>query len=279
MDNNNTFYNRFNDDELAEALKVLQETQYTGENVNLQREDFHFEVKDGHKWSGLLCPGGWLTFGGPEKSRKSTIMGMLCSAALIPGGTYENIFCKMDPRKIVYYADTERSRFEFKKGMDVIIKSAGLTRKPDNFISHQMVAISDPIIRFNSIVAMIQTYKEDLGLLCIDGIADFVPSVMDEKICKEMGDILNGLIKEFNIMLITLVHLNRRDTRLNGSLGVVLDKKSSYISLLEVLDEDSPTIVSTYRKRTSESFKPWQFTFGENGLPVAIEQTIAPNFY
>jgi len=108
-------------------------------------------------------------------------------------------------------------------------------------------------------------YKDQIGLVIIDGIADLVSDVNS---LPESNEIVQKLMRwstECNVHIVVVIHSNYGSNKPSGHLGSAILKKSETVCLLE--REDTFTKISFPYTR---GFKIDEFCFriDENGLPV-----------
>lgn len=107
-------------------------------------------------------------------------------------------------------------------------------------------------------------FRGQLGLVCIDGIADLVNDVNDLKQSNEIMDKVLKWTADGNFHLITVLHSNFGSTKPTGHLGSAVLKKAETIVNLEK-DGDSTNVSFSYTR----GYSPDNFSFSINkGLPV-----------
>lgn len=128
----------------------------------------------------------------------------------------------------------------------------------------------DPKIRFQYIewCMMESQYRNNIGLVAIDGAADILESVNDLDFSNK---IVQGLMKWTSISkahLCTVLHRNHGSDKPTGHLGSAIMKKAETVAFVEKKD-DTITVTADYTRNIP--FEQFSFRVNKNHLPEIIE--------
>jgi hypothetical protein len=191
---------------------------------------------------------------GLPKSGKSSFICALIGSAFV---TYEIFTMKLrfpgDRRKICLI-DTESSDYDFWRTIQKIKGFAELDNLPPNFDAYQVREDSASAIR-----QMIERYLElnpDCSILIIDGLLDLLNDLNDTTQSALLTKWLKKITKQFNILLISVLHQSKSTLSTTGHIGSASDRFAQ--STLDVTkDKDANTYTLSSRFMRSDSdFEP-----------------------
>ncbi|MDR0763169.1 MAG: AAA family ATPase, partial [Bacteroidales bacterium] len=201
---------------------------------------------------------------GRAKSRKTFFISAMAAAAL---GAEKccNVRAKLPENKsIVIYVDTEQSKKHYRKTLNRI-------KKMSNFIYEKIVLV--PIREYSTedrikiIEQILKCYEKQVGLVIIDGIRDLINDINSSSDANKLITHLLQWTTNYNIHIITVLHLNKSDDNARGHIGTeVINKAQSIISIEKDKENRDKSIVVPKYLREKE-FETFAFRINENGLP------------
>lgn len=164
-------------------------------------------------------------------------------ASRINQGTTDTLSFELSPNNsaMIGYLETELSQYDAQSGYNRIIKRSNINKDSPtdmyfSYLNIKKLSISDitGIGRQELLFRIIEDPLYDT--IIIDGIADFVYSVNDERECSILiNKILSG-IEEYRKLLVVTLHVNPKDPKPRGHLGSEVLRKSEgviYVSRQE----------------------------------------------
>lgn len=223
-------------------------------DVELEEFDYHkkyepliasFEIGYDDRIYPLSADDGQIWVVGKQKSRKSALVRLFVAAAL-KRGILENV-CFDIGEKMILYFDTEQSpRKVFPATIRKIMQQAGFEDNSPRFRAFPLRKYKASA-RVKVIDYYVRLYQENLGLLIIDGAKDLMgdynsgteATSIIEQILRWQG--LTGCIS------INVLHLNKNDNNLRGTLGTEAQNKGDLIMEVISRKEEPNKIEISYR--------------------------------
>ena len=202
---------------------------------------------------------------GASKSMKTFLKSTLIAGYI--GGQSNFYFPELKghntANKFIIDVDTEQSLWHTQRVAKRACEMIGTN--PENLIPFS-TREHDPRIRFQFIewILMESEYKNNIGLITIDGAADIMDNVND---LDEANKIVQGLMKwttKSNCHLSTVLHLNPGNNKPTGHLGSAIMKKAETVAFVEK-EENEVTVTPNYTRNIP--FKEFTFSINENHLP------------
>jgi hypothetical protein len=206
---------------------------------------------------------------GASKSMKTFLKSALIAGYI--GGRSNNYFPDLlghnTDGKYVIDVDTEQSLWHTQRVARRVCEMVGADYKKFIPLSTREY---DAKIRFQFIewILMESEYKNNIGLITIDGAADIMDSVND---LDEANKITQGMMKwttKSNCHLSTILHRNHGSDKPTGHLGSSIMKKAETVAF--VTREDNLTKVTPDYCR-NYPFNEFYFELDENHLPTVNE--------
>jgi hypothetical protein len=206
---------------------------------------------------------------GASKSMKTFLKSALIAGYI--GGQAQNYFPNLKGHdvgdKLIIDVDTEQSLWHTQRVAKRVCEMVGTN--PDNFIPFTTREY-DAKIRFQFIewVMMESEYRNNIGLITIDGAADILENVNDLDMA---NTITQGMMKwttKSNAHLCTILHRNHNTDKPTGHLGSSIMKKSETVAF--VTRDDKLTKVTPDYCR-NYPFDEFYFELDENHLPKESE--------
>jgi hypothetical protein len=198
---------------------------------------------------------------GLPKAGKSSFLTSVISSAYIG----EIFGIKLNAGRIGYF-DTEQSQTDFYKFVDRIKYQINRSI-PDNLdlFNCREDSASD-------IIKLIDQYCNDYKPECIliDGVLDIVHDFNNVVECNNVIQWLKKITKIYDMLIICVLHLGKKDKLSLGHLGSFLDRKSQSVLIVEK-NKDTITLSGQYL-RSTDGFTPVNIMY-QNGNFVKVNQT------
>ncbi len=214
----------------------------------------------------LFTLGNFSATVGKSKSKKTFLTSLLLSAAAGNGPIQNKILSDLpDNKHAVLLFDTEQSRYDSYLSSSRIPKILGYT--PANFGAFDLREYS-PLERCNIIEFGLKKWKDGLGFIVIDGIADLATAINDEEEASRVVSLLMKWTKIYNCHIHVVIHENKGDSYATGHLGSAILKKAEVIISVKKDSEDfRRSHVSCNLIRGTADFDDFSFIVNEEGLP------------
>jgi len=210
---------------------------------------------------------------GKAKSKKSFFTAMLVAAAA-GGNTIDNTITGALPsnKNKVVLIDTEQAEYNVAKSTDRI-KNMIPSDKIKNLEVYNMrgLEIEDMVN-----VLFTVANDEEVGLIFIDQIADFLKSINSEDEAIALIRVLEKLTKDKGIHICVVLHQNRNTEYGNGWIGSTLEKKSETVIKVEKSPEENASSIIPYMCRNRE-FREFDIIIDDNGQPRVNDGAFAAN--
>ena len=164
----------------------------------------------------------YCTFAGIPKSGKSTILAALVSTIYFTGNLWGMKLNLPHDRQKVAYFDTESADVEFYNQADKIRKFADRQNISDKLLMYQVREDSPDTIRL-MIEHLISKHLE-ISVIFIDGLLDLCINYNSEEETRLLTNWLKRITKQYNILIITVIHLGKKDGETLGHLGSNSDR-------------------------------------------------------
>jgi hypothetical protein len=221
----------------------------------------------------LFTLGNFSAITGKGKSKK-TYLAALMSAALVKNGNEQDKFYGSLPsnKRWVLRFDTEQSDYDAYVSSKQIERLVGY--ESDYFGAFDLRDLN-AIDRCGFIDYTLKTFKENIGCIIIDGIADLVKTINDEDEASRVITLLMQWSKQYNCHIINIIHQNKNDNFATGWIGSGVIKKSEAIISVEKI-EGNPvrSTIHCDNIRGVGDFDDFQIEISSDGLPVVIEDKI-----
>jgi hypothetical protein len=176
------------------------------------------------KWA--CTEGGILLISGQKKSGKSHVILKILATALMKEcepSEFLNVRSLYTEKKVIYI-DTEQMGARTKGFIEKVIKSAGLKTQPDNLEFYNIRRLD--VDEKHQFLINFFNQMENVGIIVIDGIADFVNDINDQKAAKDLGDLIFKHLPD-EASLVTVIHEGKDKSGAMGHLGQQIEKKCS----------------------------------------------------
>lgn len=174
-------------------------------------------------------------------------------------------------RKRLCYVDTESSDYDYYKNLDRTRQQMLLDHFPHNFDSFLFREDSP-----KDIMQMIEIYlseNKDCSILVIDGILDLISDFNSVEQSFYLIQWLKKITKIHDLMIVTVLHLGKKDQNSIGHIGSYLDRKANSVLRIEKnKDQKTIDLVPAFL-RSSDDFNPISIQYvGNQWEQVANEK-------
>jgi len=216
----------------------------------------------------VCTPGNISNIQGPPKSAKSAVVSAILASTLsqpwIPKQTDSLEFeAKLPPGQVVLHLDTEQSQFDHDRQIRRSYERAHVKKESPLLHSYRLTGL-DPLFCWSKMQEAIYAAKQNhhgIGLIIIDGIADFCRDPNDATESFELIRKLHALASDLDCVIITVLHQNPGATgKTRGHLGSQIERKAE---------------TSLRVEKASDVFKIW----AENGRSCYIPKSEAWMFH
>jgi len=224
----------------------------------------------------LFTLGNFSCIKGKMKAKKTFLLSMLTSS-IIAGNDYSNTFIGTlpDGKKLVVYIDTEQGDWDSWNCISRIERMAGTK---DNLLAFNLRPFT-PIERCEMIEFIFNKYREKIGLMIIDGVADLVSELNSELEATRVASLLLKYSYEFNSHISLVIHENKMNDFATGHIGSAVMKKAEIIiSVTKCKNiQDSSDVACDYSR--GQGFEPFVMTINEHGYPYVNNSAVDKQKY
>ena len=214
-------------------------------------------------------PGNILTIKATQKAGKSFVVSMI-AAAYLKGECLNFRGKPIEGKPKIQYLDTEQSEpYVYRVGRR-IHKLAGLdpqTNDPRLQIAYLKEETTD---NKHKALAMAASDPE-VGLIILDGIIDIIHDFNDLRESTALRDYILKIVGEKDLILVNVIHTNKKDANSRGHIGSFLEQKSE--SVITVKKEGEAHKIEPAYSRDKDS-EPFHFSINDKtGLPELYDAT------
>lgn len=164
----------------------------------------------------------YCTIAGLPKSGKSTYISAILASSLISGSLFGIKLQTPTNRHKIAYFDTESANTEFYAQVQKIKKFAAIPEIPDHLLCFQVREDSPKVIR--GMIEFLISQNPDISVIFIDGLLDLCINYNDERETRYLTNYLKRITKQYNILIINVLHLGKKDGETLGHLGSNSDR-------------------------------------------------------
>ena len=261
------------EDNTIDSEKVFQETIIDLNEV-IERPPLAISIGyDDHSYNGVHYP---LKFGslgnismitGEEKSRKSFVKSLIESCTI--GGRANNYTGDLEVKghidgKYIISIDSEQSKYDVWMNGNRIKKMVG--QVPDNYkILMWREKTTAERLQLLDWLFMESHYKDNLGLVMLDGYVDFVNDFNSQTESKDFTAKLMKYSSLRNCHISGILHLNPNSEKVRGHLGTILGQKCECVMLVK--NEGEYSNVKCKVVRGSKPFKDFTIRIDKDWMP------------
>jgi len=218
----------------------------------------------------LFTLGNFSAITGKSKSKKTFLTSILLAAAVKKDLIYRKIVgCLPENKQAVLLFDTEQSNYDAYKTSKRVIDIIGYDC--DNFGSFDLREFT-PLERCEIIEYALEKFKDNLGYVVIDGIADLANAINDEIEAVRVVSLLMKWTKIYNCHITTVIHQNKNDSYATGHIGsAILKKAEAIISVTKDDTDNYRSKVECDMIRGTSDFEPFNIEIKDNGIPIITD--------
>lgn len=226
--------------------KLLASRHYKTNHVP-QPENVIFRIAN--KNIGSL--GNFIIFSGLPKAGKSTFINAAISNAFVKDKPIYQMELNIPKKKNLGYFDTESNEFDFYKNLDRI-KTFSKVEKLPVFFNAFSTREDEPEVNRQMIELYIEKWKP--AALVVDGMLDLVNDFNDVQESRAVISWLKRITKQYNTLIIGVVHLGKKDGHTLGHFGSMLDRYAQ--SIVEVVKdkENALFLLKSKMLRSADDF-------------------------
>ena len=193
---------------------------------------------------------------GLPKAGKSSFVSAIAASAFVPA--FSDVFgMKLllpKQRQKVAYFDTESSQYDFYRQIERIKHFADKRTLPENFDGFSMR--EDMPGRIRKLIEQYLIENLDCAVLIVDGLLDLCLNYNDETETRLLTNWFKRLTKQYNILLIGVLHLGKGQGETLGHLGSNTDRWAQSTLIVEKNKETKQLVLKPKYLRSSDDFEP-----------------------
>lgn len=238
--------------------RALLETRRFNDATDCEQEKEHFLIND----SVIGTAGNFVNLVGLPKAGKSTFLSAIIASAISRKIVFDfKLFLHPGSgRGRICLFDTEQSSYDFNKTIRRIKTLAGVRDIYKNF---DCFTVREDYS--NEILKMIYTYLKETPqceILVIDGLLDLIDNFNDESASKTLIKYLRRWSKQFNCLIITVLHLGKKDGHSLGHLGSFADRYAQSTLIIEKTKQGTFACAPRFL-RSGRDFTPIEIIYNE----------------
>lgn len=219
----------------------------------------------------IVTYGNFMSIVGASKSYKSFL-----KTAFVAGYLSENTreyFNELRPHnnkdKFVLDFDTEQSEYHVQKMAHRVLE---MTKEKTTFYKPFALRTlsAKERVEFLEWIVYESEFKNNIGLISIDGVADLVENVNDLEKSNEVTGKLMKITEEKMCGMITVIHRNYDSQKPTGHLGSSVLKKAETVLFVDKVED-----VANVKAQYSRNIPILDFSFSiEENLPIAKDDNV-----
>lgn len=226
----------------------------------------------------LFTLGNFSAIKGKSKSKKSMLVSILLAAATKNSIVYEKITgCLPESKRAVFLFDTEQSNYDAYISSKRVSKIIG--QDCDNFGAFDLREYT-PKERCEIIDYALEKFKDNVGYVVIDGIADLAHAINDEIEASKIVGLLMKWTKIYNCHISVVIHENKNDNFATGHLGSAILKKAE--AIISATKDENDSYISKIKCdmiRGVSDFNDFELKINDKGIPEIEDMRNISNHY
>lgn len=263
-----------NEEEVIENLEDVFKSTIIDIDAEVERPPLALSIGfDDRSYKGVHYPlkfgslGNISLIAGQEKSRKSFVKSLL--EACTVGGKSNNYTGTLEIKgyingKYIISIDSEQSIYDATMTAKRIAFMVGAKYPKYISLMWREKSTKERLQLLDWLFTQ-SDYKNNLGMVIIDGVVDFVQDFNSLTECKEFTEKLMKYSSETNCHICGVLHLNPNSDKMRGHLGTILGQKAEMVMLVENKGEYSECKCKVVRG--SKPFKPFSIRIDDNWMP------------
>lgn len=224
----------------------------------------------------LFTLGNFSAITGKGKSKKTFLTSVFLAAAINNGLLYRKIEGTLpDNKRVVLSFDTEQSRYDAYVVAKRVEKLLTHDRDIKGFFGLREY---EPLERCAIIEHALAKFKENIGLVLIDGIVDLATEYSENEAIRVVS-LLMKWTKIYNCHIIVVIHQNKENNFATGHIGSAIMKKAEAIlSVEKLVDNTRKSRVKCDMIRGVSDFNEFDIEITDEGMPVIQENVFLENY-
>ena len=238
---------------------------------------------DDRSYNGIHYPLRFATFGnismivGEEKSRKSFLKSLLEACSI--GGKSNNYTADIEIQghnlqdKYIISIDAEQDTYDAWMNGIRVPKMVGAIYPKYRMLKWREKSKDERLMLLEWLF-MESDYKDNLGLVVLDGFVDFVKDFNDLKECDEFASKLMKYSSITHSHIMGILHLNPNSEKARGHLGTIIGQKCETVLIIKNMGDYSVVKRKVGRGKT---FEPFTIRVDDQWLPYISDDEINNN--
>jgi len=228
-----------------EILKALEKQHYK-DNYTPKKENDILTIGG----ATIGTRGNFVVYSGLPKAGKSTFLAAAIASGLSKKIIYQQSMITSGGGVALF--DTESNESDFYNNLTRIKTIAGIKKLPANFAAFYTREFSAEVQRI-----LIEYYisKQLPAVVIIDGFLDLINNYNNETESKSIIDWLKRISSVYNVLIIGVIHLGKRDGHTLGHFGSMVDRYAQ--SVLSVERDEENRNIYTLRAKYLRSAAVW----------------------
>lgn len=227
-------------------LKLLEDRHYKA-NYTPRKGAYIFKIAN----KNIGSIGNFVIFSGLPKAGKTKFLLAALATSFIKDSIFKMKITLPKKNSIIGLFDTENVQEDFYDNLNQVRIYTGLDSLPGNFNAFATRKDSYKDVRL-----MIETYIKQFKptVLIIDHMLDLVKNFNDETEASEVVTWLKNITEEYNVLIIGVIHLGKKDGHTLGHYGSMLDRAAQ--SIIEIVKdkENALFLMKAKMLRKAEDF-------------------------
>jgi hypothetical protein len=240
-----------------EILKLIESKKFKRKHIP-ETEKVIFSISG----KTIGCSQSFVCFQGMPKNGKSLFITSAIASAFTTWDIFGMKINFQDNRKRLCYVDTESSDFDFYRTLERIRRQTLLDELPHNFDALSVREESPTDIQ-----KLLEYYLEfnlDCSLLVLDGLLDLIQDFNNVAESFNLVQWLKKITKKYDLLILCVLHLGKKDNLSIGHIGSFLDRKSQSVLKVEKNKEKKTIELTSTFLRSSEDINPISIQFQGN---------------
>ena len=251
-------------------LENILSKSFIDVNIPIEKPPIILEINHGNQvnydFKRLLTLGNLSCITGKGKSKKTFLSSIILSCFATDSITQHKFKSTLpENKKMIFQFDTEQSEYDtYIVAKRIHAMSGGYKEQFGTFNLREF----EPIDRIDVILKAINKFKENIGFITIDGIADLINDINDVVASIKVLTMLMKWTKTNNIHITNIIHQNKNDNYATGHLGSALIKKAEVVIGVEKDNVNKyKSNVTCQNIRGAQDFEDFSFYINEDGIP------------
>lgn len=236
---------------------ILQKRRFN-HTTQVAPDKIYFKIQD----NVIGTASNFVAVTGLPKTSKSTIISAMIASFITGRPVLDFNLLAYDNKFKIALFDTEQSPYDFSRSVNRIQKFTGYDQ-PGIFKFFDAFLCRED--NSNTILKLINEYLKttpEVAILIIDGLLDLIDSMNDETASKRLIQTLKRWGKRHDILIITVLHLGKKDNSSIGHIGSASDRYAQSTLLVEKTKNGTFTCAPKFL-RSAKDFDTIEIKYSE----------------